>query len=74
MALTLNGKKSNFKRRDFLEFGENMGLRQKQISNFLGRMEDRFENSLEVVANSYLPPDMKEVFTKLMRQRAARLF
>lgn len=74
MALTLNGKKSNFKHRDFLEFGANLGLRDKQVSNFMERMESRLEGALEVIADSFLNGAIKEEFTALMQRRYKRIF
>ncbi len=73
MALTLNGRKRNFKIQDFLKFGENLKLTEKQIQNSLNRFLKHFSNALSFVDFSFLSAELKEEYKELLTKRAERL-
>ena len=73
MALTLNGKKRNFKLKDFLKFGDNLKLTEKQIQNSLNKFSKQVNKALSFVDFSFLPADLKEKYKELLTKRAERL-
>jgi len=74
LALTLNGKKSNFSLNTFKKFGQNIGLNTKQIDNIFEKYESRINDFIEVVGQSFLNNNMQENYTLLLEQRAKNLF
>ncbi len=73
LALTLNGKKRKFKWVDFIHFGENIGLKSKQIENvyakFVG-MQGKWE---QLIQKSFLSAELQEKFQDLLTNRINRL-
>lgn len=74
LALTLNGKKSNFRRRDFEQFGENAGLTSKQISNEFSRLKEKEGSFQKIIEQSFLSSEMKDKYQDLLHNKYARLF
>ncbi len=68
-ALPLNGKKRNLTRKDFLTYADGLGINpiasKKIMEKFLG-LEDMALDELE---KSFLPGDMKEGMSELMKHR-----
>ena len=68
-ALTVNGKKHNIRRNDFLKFAETAGIPRdaamKMIQKIIS-MQDKYLNSCEA---SYLPNDLVERFKVLIEER-----
>lgn len=73
LALTLNGKKRNLRKKDFLIFADYCGINKiaarKMIQNMILK-ENTFINLCE---NSYLPRNMKDDLINLIKQRIIRL-
>lgn len=73
MALPINGRKAKLKPKDFIAFGKNIGLRERQIQNFMGRMNKRLPSALPLIDQSFLSAEKKEQFRDLIVQRGERL-
>ena len=73
LALTLNGKKQNISRKDFLVFAEACGLNRKSAEKMLGKIVALKDTYIDMCRESYLPDDMKERFEALICERTAVL-
>jgi len=73
MALSLNGKKSRFKLKDFLSFAETIGLKNKQVDNVFNRFSEGLSPALAFIDQCFLVTDNKAKFKALIRERAERL-
>ncbi len=73
LALTLNGKKSRFRRGDFEQFGRSIGLTSKQIANEFSKMEDRQPLLRKLIEESFLSEQMKEKYRELLERNYAKL-
>lgn len=73
MALTLNGRKRNFKLNDFYVFGERLKLTEKQVQNSLNKFSKQLDKVLNFVDFSFLSADFKESYKELIQKRAERL-
>lgn len=69
-ALTMNGKKTNLRRKDFLVFAENCALGRKPAERMLEKllsMQPRFAKMIDL---SLMPEPLKADFTALLALRA----
>lgn len=73
LALTLNGKKQNIRRKDFLAFADNLGIEERTAEKLIGRVVNLQDQYLEMCQQSYLPDDMKESLSNLICERIAIL-
>lgn len=73
MALTLNGRKRNFKLNDFYVFGERLKLTEKQVQNSLNKFSKQLDKVLNFVDFSFLSADFKESYKELIQKRAERI-
>ncbi len=73
MALTLNGKKRNFKLNDFYVLGRNLKLNEKQVQNSLKKFSKQLDKALSFIDFSFLSTDFKESYKELIQKRAERL-
>ncbi len=69
MALTLNGKKKKITKRDFIIFGENLGLSEKQINTSFKRFLKHRDKAVELTEMSFLSDRMKLVYLDLFSSR-----
>lgn len=68
-ALTLNGKKRNLTKNDFLKFAENIGLSflaAKKIINLVVSLEEEY---ISMIENSYLSNKLKKSFKNILISR-----
>ena len=73
LALTLNGKKRNIRRRDFLEFAQNCGLSSSAAEKMINKLR-RLENGfLTGCKDSYLSDELKSKTSELIVERIYRL-
>ena len=72
-ALTLNGKKRNITRNDFLKFADNCQIDQKIALRLIDQILKKEEILIRLCEESYMPADMREQLEELMRQRASVL-
>lgn len=69
LALTLNGKKSNFKKEDFEYFGKRLQLNDKQIQNTFKRFKKLEKEMLVKINQSFLTDINKESYKTLLKKR-----
>lgn len=72
-ALTLNGKKRNIRKKDFLAFAKNLELPEKSAENMLKRLCLRKEKFLEECEEAYLTNEQKENIKELIVQRIEKI-
>ena len=58
-ALTINEKKQNIRKKDFLVFSERCGMNQKSAVKILSEVVSRKETYIRMCRDSYLPENMK---------------
>ncbi len=71
MALTLNGKKRNVKRKDFLILAENLGISEKVAIGLMKQIVKHRDAFGEEVKASYVSQEMKEQLWALIQRRMA---
>jgi serine/threonine-protein kinase HipA len=69
-ALTLNGKKSNIRKKDFLSLAENLNIGEKTASGLLRQLLKHREKFINIVNDSYVSEEMKDSLKQLIDQRA----
>lgn len=75
MALSLNGKKSNLKKQDFLQYFavEQLALNQNIISEVIQGIQQAIPTWRELIGISFLSPQMREKYLNLLEERCERL-
>lgn len=68
-ALTLNGKKRNVTKNDFLKFAEKCKIEKKVANNMIDSVLRKKDKLLLLCKESYMPDDMKEKLEILMVDR-----
>jgi serine/threonine-protein kinase HipA len=73
IALTLNGKKSNFKTTDFLDYYAKgrLQLNEKTIATILEQMHHTIPKWKELIEISFLSDEMKEKYLKLLKNKVS---
>lgn len=74
MALTLNGRKKNIRRKDFLALAENLGIPIKTSEKLISKISGYKTIWIEETNASLIPRDMKEELIKLVENRVDGLF
>lgn len=64
LALTLNGKKKNITKNDFIEFGLNIGLNEKQITLIINNVISNADKMMSIICNSLLSKEQKFKYLK----------
>jgi serine/threonine-protein kinase HipA len=73
MALSLGGKKSRFKKADFLSYGLKLGLTDKQINSVFNRFHKFKKKGVQWIRHSFLSVEMQEAYLRLMEERYGRI-
>ena len=73
LALTLNGKKRNIRRSDFITFAENVNIGRDAAEKIIGRVVSLQDTYVNLCENSYLPDDIKVDFKRLITERVNKL-
>lgn len=73
LALTLNGKKHNIRRKDFLIFADSCGILRKSAEKMIKKIIVLKDTYIRMCQESYLPDDMKERFSQLICERISIL-
>lgn len=68
-ALTLGGKKSRLKRKDFLALAERCKIQPHTAGKIIGRITGRLPVYIELCRSSFFPEDMKQDMITLMEER-----
>lgn len=74
LALTLDGKKRKFKKEHFVNFGEGLGLNNKQIDSVFNRFYDKKEDLDKMIHNSFLSETMKVNYLEVLQKRYATIY
>ena len=74
LALTMEGKKKKFKREHFARLGEGLGLTSKQVNGVFKRFHNNKSEAMRWIDNSFLTPEMKEVYKGVLKERYTRIF
>ena len=69
LSLTISGKKSNFNRKSFTDFGKSIGMNQKQIENIFKKLKNEHPAMKSIITNSFLSNEMKENYRDLLDER-----
>jgi len=72
-ALTLNGKKKNLRRKDFMIFAQTIGLQDKVAERLIKKIINLEDKYIEMCRNSYLPEDMKESLCHFISEKIEKL-
>ena len=73
LALTLNGKKKNITKNDFLNFAINIGVDRKIAIKLITYLVNKKERFIEMINESYLPNKVKERFVNYVTSRIEKL-
>ncbi len=73
LALQLDGKKSNLKKKNFLSFADHTGLPRSAAEAMIRSMLQKLPRWKQLCEDSFLPPEMKTALWDLIRYRSARL-
>ena len=69
LALSLNGKKRNITRNDFISFAESIDITAKAAEKMIGKIVKLKDRYIEMCRESYLPDTMKTTLENLIYQR-----
>ena len=74
LALSLKGKKSNFKSTELIEYyaKEHLGLNDKTVNTILADMNKSLSKWIELIEISFLSDSMKEKYLKVLDNRIKR--
>ena len=70
MALTVNGKKRNIRKKDFLMLAESLDLSNQTVQKIISRLLKLNTKMIHEVNRSYIPEEMKEGMIELMEERS----
>ena len=73
LALTLNGKKRNVRRNDFLSLAESCGISRTAAAKMIESVASRKDRFFALCDLSFIPEDMKDGLKSLIRSRIAAL-
>ena len=73
-ALTLNGKKNNIKKNDFIKFAKNIGINEKAAIKMIEKIVSLKDKYIDMVNNSFLSDKMKNDFIELILSRYDAMF
>lgn len=69
LALPLNGKKNNFKKKDFDLFGSQLGINETALKKIYLKFGDSFSEMSKLINKSFLSKEMKEKYIALLDER-----
>ena len=73
LALALNGKKRNIRKKDFYIFGKSCGILKNEVLDMLENMILLEDNFLSQISESYLDQKTKEQVKDLIKCRIAEI-
>lgn len=73
LALTLNGKKSHIKLKDFLKASATTGIEERITMQLIANMKKALPMWTELINNSFMSIDMKTAYLALINQRIEAL-
>ena len=69
LALPLNGKKNNFKKKDFDMFASQLGINEAALKKIYERFGDSFSEMKKLINKSFLSKEMKTKYIVLLDER-----
>lgn len=69
LALTVNGKKSHFRKKDFLALGVSMNISEKVIAQSMSKMIDCWPKWQQKIKSSFIPLDKQEQLMSVIEKR-----
>ena len=69
LALTVGGKKKNLTRRSWLDLADYCKLPGKAAKRVIDEQVEALEPSLELISNSFLTPQMKDEYVRIVQDR-----
>lgn len=72
-ALAMNGKKTNIRKKDFILFAENLGIRKDTAQKMITKLVAQKDMLQSMCMESHLPDHMKTTFSKLIEKRCSAL-
>lgn len=69
LALTINGKKQNIRRKDFLVFADTIGIPEKSAEKMIAKIVKLEKKYIEMCGASYMSDNMKEALESLIQNR-----
>jgi len=73
LALTINGKKQNIRRKDFIIFAGTIGIADKAAEKLIEKIVKLKDKYIAMCKESYMPEDMKQSLENLIENRIAIL-
>lgn len=73
LALTINGKKQNIRRKDFVVFAETLGITEKSAGKMIEKIVKLKDKYIAMCRASYMPFDLQEALETLIEQRISIL-
>lgn len=73
LALTLNGKKKNIQRKDFMVLAEKCNMPSMVAERMMNRTINLLPEFIKLTRQSEMPKDLQEKFIELMKERIERI-
>ena len=73
LALTINGKKQNIRRKDFLVFADSIGIPERSAEKMIEKIIKLKDKYISMCRDSYMPEQMRANLENLIEQRIAVL-
>jgi serine/threonine-protein kinase HipA len=73
LALTMGGRKRKFSRKDFLDYGAELGLTERQVERVFIRFTKKKSKALTLLKQCFLSADMQEDYADHLEERFTRL-
>ncbi len=73
LALPINGKKMNIRKKDFLIFADECGISRISAEKMINSLTKKKDKLLQMCEESYLPEHLKKQFCELLEERIAIL-
>jgi len=73
MALTVNGKKANLKKSDFVSLGKNLKMNEKSIENSFERILSSIPKMKVIIETSFMSMELKKSYIQLLDRRSSIL-
>ena len=70
LALAMNGKKMNLRRKDFLLFADACGISRVSAEKMIAKLVSQKDQLIEMCSESFLPELYRERFTALIEERS----
>ena len=73
LALTLNGKQSNLRKKDFHELSKRLALSETVVNNFFEEFSAALPRAIAFITRSFLSSAEREEYARVIRRRASRI-